>query len=93
MVEYLSRLEMGWENSVSRSISAASVMAAGSVMNDPSSGTNASTTKYMAMPRCTGSKAASARTSAPDSSRMGRVAAITMIANTNSGSVKLRESR
>jgi hypothetical protein len=72
---------------VSRSISAASVMAAGSVMNEPSSGTKASTRKYMAMPRGSGIQRAMSRTSAPDACRMGRVPAITMMTNTNMGSV------
>ena len=49
-VAYLSLVEMSREYKVSRSIRAARVMAAGSVMNDPSKGTNASTRKYSAMP-------------------------------------------
>ncbi|MNF09133.1 hypothetical protein D3C80_2097190 [compost metagenome] len=78
---------------MSRSISAASVMAAGSVMNEPSRGTKASTRKYMAMPLGRGMQRESKRTSAPAKSRMGRVPAITMMAKTNMGAVKLRESR
>ena len=44
-VAYFRREETSRENSVSRSISAASVIAAGSVMNEPSSGTSASRRK------------------------------------------------
>ena len=39
-VAYLSRLETGAAKMLSRSISAASVIAAGSVMSEPSSGTS-----------------------------------------------------
>ena len=44
-VPYLSRLVTGWVKTASRSMSAASVMAAGSVMKEPSSGTKASSMK------------------------------------------------
>lgn len=42
------------------------------------------------MPRRSGMKRATSATSAAENCRMGRVPAITMIANTNIGSVKLR---
>ncbi|KAG0771936.1 hypothetical protein G6F22_016089 [Rhizopus arrhizus] len=71
---------------------AASVMAAGSVMNEPPSGTSAITTKNVASSRGKGSTRATMRTSNPTSSRMGRLAATTMITKTNRGSVKLRVS-
>ena len=45
------------------------------------------------IPRGIGMKLAIMRTSEPANSRMGRVPAITMIAKTNMGSVKLRVSR
>ena len=68
-------------------------MAAGSVMNEPINGTTASTTQYMATPDGKGSAADRAPTRRALLCKMGRVAAITMMANTNSGSVKLRVSR
>jgi hypothetical protein len=92
-VTYFSLDDTWRENSRSRSISAARVMAAGSVMNEPSSGTKASTRKYIAMPSGSGKKRATRRTLAPANSSTGRVPAITMIAKTNMDSVKLRDSR
>ena len=44
------------------------------------------------MPPGSGSRRAVAWTASIEACRIGRVAAMTMIANTNSGSVKLRES-
>ena len=85
--------DTGRAKRVSRSISAASVMAAGSVMNEPSRGTSASTRKYSAWPRGSGMNPATQRTIAPANCRMARVPAITMMTNTNIGSVKLRLSR
>ena len=93
MVAYFSRGEVSCENRLSRSINAASVMAAGSVINEPSRGTKNITKKYMATPVGSGSRSAVVWTSAPANCSTGRVPAITMMANTNRGSVKLRESR
>lgn len=67
-------------------------MAAGSVMNEPPSGTSDITTKNVASSRGSGNTRAVARTSSPTSSRIGRLAATTMMVKTNSGSVKLRVS-
>lgn len=53
---YLSLLDTALENKASRSINAASVMAAGSVIKELSRGTKASIRKYMAMLRFKGSK-------------------------------------
>ena len=74
-------------------MSAASVIAAGSVMKEPRSGTKARTVKYIACDPGMGSARAVARTPALASSRIGRLPAITMMAKTKSGSVKSRESR
>ena len=67
-------------------------MAAGSVMNDPASGTRDSVTKYMASSLRKGSTRASSLTTLLTSSRMGRLAATTIITNTKAGSVKFRVS-
>ena len=91
-VAYLSMLLTLWRKMVSRNISAPRVMAAGSVIKEPSSGTKDSSTKYIAMVRGSGISRASACTPAVAMSRIGRVAATTMITNTNIGSVKLRDS-
>ena len=61
-------------------------------MNEPSSGTRIITTRNSPSRPGSGSAMASARTAAEAVCRIGRVAAITMMAKTNSGSVKLRES-
>ncbi|MNL40040.1 hypothetical protein D3C87_1623600 [compost metagenome] len=67
-------------------------MAAGSVMKEPPSGTRDITTKKVASSRGSGSTRATMRTISPTISRIGRLAATTMITKTNSGSVKLRVS-
>src|SRR5690606_9896249 len=67
-------------------------MAAGSVMKDPASGTIDNMVKYMASSRRIGNTRAIAFTRILTSSMMGRLAATTMMANTNAGSVKLAES-
>ena len=90
---YLRRGPVSRANTLSRSSRAASVIAAGSVMKAPSSGTRDSTTKHSAIVRGSGSRRAPARTSRWAKSRIGRLPATTMIANTNIGSVKLRDSR
>ena len=77
----------------SLSIMAASVIAAGSVMSEPSRGTNASATKKKAMPPPSGTKRAIVWTLSRAICSTARLPAITMIAKTNIGSVKLRESR
>jgi hypothetical protein len=77
----------------SRSSSAASVMAAGSVISEPITGTTLNSTKYDASARGNGSSRDSTETNREPRSRIGRVPATTMIAKTNSGSVKLRSSR
>ena len=47
---YFNWIETGRANTLSFSISAAKVMAAGSVMKEPSNGTTESTKKYNTMP-------------------------------------------
>src|SRR5690606_14454007 len=89
---YFARVEMPTAYTRRASSMAASVIAAGSVMNDPSSGTSASTLKQNSRPLRQGSRRASPSTMRVASHRIGRVPAITMIANTNMGSVKLRDS-
>ena len=56
-------------------------------MNEPSSGTRASTLKQNSSPLRHGSSLASPSTRRVAAHRIGRVPAITMIANTNMGSV------
>ena len=73
--------------------SAARVIAAGSVMKEPSSGTTASVVKKKAMVRGSGITRTMACTATEAACSTGRLPATTMIANTNSGSVKLRLSR
>ena len=92
-VAYLSLFDTAAENTRSRSISAPRVMAAGSVMSEPSRGTRASVTKYTAMPPRSGTKALTASTSRRAAYSTARLPATTMIANTNIGSVKLRSAR
>ena len=92
-VTYFSRVDTSRANRVSRSIMAASVMAAGSVMKEPNKGKKARHRKDSAMPSGTGLHRAMKRTLAPVNSSTGRVPAITMMANTNRGSVNWRESR
>ena len=92
IVAYFSRSDTCAPKMRSRSISAASVMAAGSVMKEPSSGMNDSARKYTASWRGTGSSVASPSTSRVDSCKIGLLPAITMIAKTNNGSVKFRLS-
>ena len=74
-------------------MSAARVIAAGSVMNEPRRGTKASATNVKPNTPDIGMNAAIARTSAIASCRIGRLPATTMIAKTKRGSVKFRDSR
>src|SRR5690625_3018839 len=91
-VAYLKRADTCRLNRLLASTSAASVMAAGSVMNEPSRGTTASTTKYSPMLPSSGSSRDKPLTTSIASCRIGRLPAITMMTNTNNGSVKLRDS-
>ena len=72
---------------------AAKVMAAGSVMNEPSNGTKAKVVKAKAMGRGKGNARTIMFTKPAASCKIGRLPATTMMANTNMGSVKLRELR
>ena len=65
-------------------------MAAGSVMNEPSSGTKVKMTKYIATLSRRGSRRAKTCTICFAVCSTGRVPATTMMTNTNMGSVKLR---
>src|SRR5690625_2582512 len=67
-------------------------MAAGSVIKDPSSGTTDIMMKYMLYSRRIGKARAKNLTTDVTSSRMGRLAATTIMAKTKAGSVKLRVS-
>ena len=69
------------------SMSAAMVMAAGSVMSEPSSGTAASPSQAVARGVGTGSQRAVAFVSATTVRSTGREAAMTITTKTNSGSV------
>ncbi len=85
--KYLRRSGTAGRKICGASISAAMVMAAGSVMSEPSSGTAASPSQAAAMGRGRGSHRAACRTAASTVCRMGREAAITITTKTNSGSV------
>src|SRR5690606_28460743 len=89
---YLALSEMLTAYTRRASSIAARVIAAGSVMKDPSSGTSASTLKTNSRPLRHGSSVARPSTIFVASHTIGRVPAITMITNTNIGSVKLRDS-
>ena len=84
---YLKRSGTGGRKTCGASIRAAMVMAAGSVMSEPSNGTAASPSQAMATAAGIGNKRASASTAEITVRSTGREAAITMITNTNSGSV------
>ena len=75
-VAYLRRLDAWVAKMRSRSISAASVIAAGSVMNEPSSGTSERLRKYPAIAGCAGSSRATERTPSDASCMIGLLAAI-----------------
>ncbi len=92
MVAYFNLSEIPSENRLFPRMSAARVIAAGSVMNDPSSGTTARTTKCTPTLPGRGIRLASLLTAAIAVCRMGLVPAMTMITKTNMGSVKLRVS-
>ena len=68
-------------------------MAAGSVMSEPNSGNTSSARKYSPVLRGRGKQAATPETAARTSRSKGRVAAMTITANTNMGSVNCRLSR
>ena len=68
-------------------MSAASVIAAGSVINEPNKGTSVNKRKYLAELWVKGRARASVLTRPRALSITGRLAATTMIANTNRGSV------
>src|SRR5690606_37071736 len=89
---YLALSEMLTAYTRRASSIAARVIAAGSVMKDPSSGTSASTLKTNSRPLRHGSSVARPSTIFVASHTIDRVPAITMITNTNIGSVKLRDS-
>jgi hypothetical protein len=89
----LSRRETSREKTCSRSMSAARVMAAGSVMNEPRSGTSDRLRKNSAAPAASGKARATPAVTSTASCITGRLAAITMMTNTNMGSTKRRESR
>ena len=75
-VAYLRRLEAWVAKMRSRSINAASVIAAGSVMNEPRSGTSERLRKYPATAGCAGSRRPTALTLSDATCMMGRLAAI-----------------
>ncbi|BDU52661.1 hypothetical protein LINBF2_08960 [Limnohabitans sp. INBF002] len=89
-VAYFSCTGISLQKSVERSNSAASVMAAGSVMNDPAKGTSVRIKKYRAIFGVRGMNLTMAHTVASANCKIGRVPAITMMTNTNIGSVKFR---
>ena len=88
---YFSRSDMAGVNTRGASISAASVMAAGSVMAEPTSGTSARQIQTCAVAVLPGSTRATRADSATTADWMpsstGREAATTMMVKTNSGSV------
>ena len=92
-VAYLSRAEASPAKIRSRSISAASVIAAGSVISEPSSGTSERLRKNHASGGLSGNAAPAIRTLSEANCITGRLAAMTMITNTNIGSAKCRSSR
>jgi len=89
---YFSHSGIPWRNTDGASISAAIVIAAGSVTSEPASGTKARPSQVCAISSRSGSSRASRRTSARAASSTGRDAATTITTNTNSGSVYWRDS-
>ena len=77
----------------SRSSSAASVIAAGSVMNEPSKGANRKDGEVIRDGALGRQDARQESKTRPAKSMIGRLAAITMMTKTNAGSVKFRLSR
>jgi hypothetical protein len=84
---YLSRSGTPVRKICGASMSAAMVMAAGSVMSEPSSGTAASPSQALAMGVGRGSQRAAVSTRATTVRSTGREAAMTITTKTNSGSV------
>ena len=84
---YFSASGMPGRNTWGASISAASVIAAGSVIREPASGTRARPSQARATSVRTGTRRATVASRERTASRMGREAAITITTNTNSGSV------
>jgi len=87
-VAYLRRLEASVAKTRSRNISAASVMAAGSVISEPSNGTKERLKKYPATTGRDGNNRPTDRTLSDVSCIIGLLAAITMMTKTNIGSTK-----
>jgi hypothetical protein len=84
---YFKRSGMADWNTRGRSSRAASVMAAGSVMSEPTSGTRARQTQVCATAIGAGISRAAALTAALTACSSGREPATTMMTKTNSGSV------
>ena len=89
---YLSHSGMPGRKICGASISAARVIAAGSVISEPVSGTSARPSQTSASSVRTGASRASRPSSARMLSSTGREAATTITTNTNSGSVYWRDS-
>jgi hypothetical protein len=85
--KYLARSGMPGRNTSGARVSAAMVMAAGSVISDPSSGTAASPSHTAAACVGTGTSRASADTPSITVRSTGRDAAMTITTKTNIGSV------
>ena len=84
---YLNPTGRSWRRNCSRKSNAATVIAAGSVMSEPSSGINDITTRKRAVTGCRGSTRAIRSLRAPAASMSGRLAAMTMSTKTSMGSV------
>ncbi len=90
---YLGLSGTSGRNTCGPSSSAASVIAAGSVMAEPNSGTAANPSQAVASGAGHGRRRAITPMPAATVCRMGRDAATTITTNTNSGSVNWRDSR
>jgi len=89
---YLSHSGISSRNTSGASISAASVMAAGSVISEPLSGTSAMPNQTSASSVRMGSRRARPPSRLCTTASTGREAATTITLNTNSGSVYWRDS-
>ena len=90
---YFNRSGIPWRKICGASISAASVIAAGSVIKEPSTGTAASPSHTWITAVRPGSTVASDTITHSTITSIGFDAASTMMTNTNSGSVYWRDSR
>src|SRR3954449_12703992 len=89
---YFFHSGMPGRNTCGANSNAASVIAAGSVTSEPSSGTSARQSQTVATGAATGAADASRATARRKATSTGRDAAITMITKTKSGSVYWRDS-